>query len=241
VARVESEDPPADRPWVALNCAVSMDGRLAFAAGARARLSSPEDLRRVQRLRAEVDGIVVGVGTVVLDDPSLRVHWELLERPPGPAPARIVVDGKGRTPETARILDRSAPTIVLVSERSHRTFPSHVRTIVAGADRVDLRRAFADLRRGGLRRLLVEGGAAVLASVVRAGLFDRWTVYYAPVAIGGATAPPLLAGPEVHGFDESVRLRLAGVETLGEGFVATFVPGGPSPGAGTSGASPSAP
>jgi len=223
------EEPPADRPWVVLNCAVSMDGRLAFAGGARARLSSPEDLERVQKLRSEVDGIVVGVGTVVLDDPSLRVHWELLGRAPGPSPARIVVDGTGRTPETARVLDRSAPTIVLVSERSRRKFPSHVRTIVAGKDRVDLPRAFGELRREGHRRLLVEGGAAVLASVARAGLFDRWTVYYAPVAIGGTTAPPLLAGPETHGFDESVRLRLSGVAPLGDGFVATFVPGGPTP------------
>lgn len=227
--RPSGRDPEVDRPEVVLNCAVSMDGRLAFARGARARLSSPEDLARVQRLRAEVDGIVVGVGTVVLDDPSLRVHWELLGRPPGQAPARVVVDGKGRTPDAARVLDTSAPTFVLLSERSRRRFPSHVRTVVAGSDRVDLARAFAELRRLGLRRLLVEGGAAVLASVVREGLFDRWTVYYAPVAIGGATAPSLLAGPESRDFGESVRLRLAGVETLGEGFVATFVPGSSPP------------
>jgi len=217
-------EPPPDRPWVHLNCAVSMDGRLAFAAGARARLSSPEDLSRVQRLRSEVDGIVVGVGTVRLDDPSLRVHWELLDRKPGVAPTRIVVDGRGRTPEGARVLDRTAPTIVLLSQRSARSFPVHVGTVTAGDDRVDLRRAFAELRRRGFRRLLVEGGAAVLASVVRERLFDRWTVYYAPVVIGGATAPPMVAGPETLGFDGAVRLRLDGLERLGEGCVATYVP-----------------
>jgi 2,5-diamino-6-(ribosylamino)-4(3H)-pyrimidinone 5'-phosphate reductase len=217
--------PPPERPVVWLNCAVSLDGRLAFAEGVRARLSSPEDLERVQRLRAEVDGIVVGVGTVILDDPSLRVHWELLGRSPGPSPSRIVLDGSGRTPEAARVLDRSAPTIVATTERSRRAYPAHVRTIVAGAERVEVARLFPELRRLGLRRLLVEGGASVLASVVRAGLFDRWTVYYAPVAIGGARAPPLLAGPETHGSDEAVHVRLASVDRLGEGFLATYLPG----------------
>jgi len=217
-------DPPTDRPTVWVNCAASLDGRIAFADGARARLSSPEDLRRVQRLRADVDGIVVGVGTVTLDDPSLRVHWELIDAPPGRAPARIVLDGSGRTPERARVLDGSAPTIVATTERSHRAFPPHVRTIVAGAERVDLGRLFSELRRLGLRRLLVEGGSAVLASVVRSGLFDVWTVYYAPVGIGGAHAPSVLAGPETRDLSEAVRLTLAGVERLGEGYVATYLP-----------------
>ena len=216
--------PAPDRPTVWLNCAVSLDGRLASARGARARLSSPEDLARVQRLRAGVDGIVVGVGTVLLDDPSLRVHWELLPEPPGPAPQRIVLDGSGRTPDGARVLDGSAPTIIATTARCRRAFPAHVRTIVAGSDHVDLVRLFGELRRLGLRRLLVEGGAQVLASVTRGGLFDRWTVYYAPVAIGGSSAPPLLAGPETHGFDEAVPVELAHVERLGEGFVATYVP-----------------
>jgi 2,5-diamino-6-(ribosylamino)-4(3H)-pyrimidinone 5'-phosphate reductase len=215
---------PAGRPVVWLNCAASLDGRLAFAEGARARLSSPEDLARVQRIRAEVDGIVVGVGTVLLDDPSLRVHWELIGRPPGRAPTRIVLDGSGRTPEGARVLDRSAPTLVATTDRSRRQFPSHVRTVVAGTDRVDVRQLFSELGRLGFRRLLVEGGATVLASVVRSGLFDRWTVYYAPVAIGGARAPPVMSGPESHGPDDAVRVELSDLARVGEGFVATYLP-----------------
>jgi 2,5-diamino-6-(ribosylamino)-4(3H)-pyrimidinone 5'-phosphate reductase len=219
-----------DRPTVWLNCAVSLDGRLAFAEGARARLSSPEDLARVQRIRAEVDGIVVGVGTVILDDPSLRVHRELLGGGEGPNPSRIVLDSSGRTPEGARVLDRSAPTIVATSARSRRTFPSHVRTVAAGRDRVELAVLLAELRRAGMRRVLVEGGAQVLASFVRERLWDRWTVYYAPVAIGGRRAPPMLAGPEAHDFEEAMRVRLARVEPVGEGFVATYDPLPPAPG-----------
>ena len=230
MAAPDVRGPAAGRPTVWLNCAVSLDGRLAFAEGARARLSSPEDLERVQQLRAEVDGIVVGVGTVILDDPSLRVHWDLLRRPSGKSPYRIILDGTGRIPERARVLDGSAPTIVATTERCRRTYPSHVRRVVAGIDRVDLGGLFAVLRELGLARLLVEGGAAVLASVVRSGLFDRWTVYYAPVAIGGARAPSLLAGPESHGFDDAVRVDLVDVVRCGDGFVATYLPRRPGRG-----------
>jgi 2,5-diamino-6-(ribosylamino)-4(3H)-pyrimidinone 5'-phosphate reductase len=230
VPKGPGSEPKADRPTVWLNCAVSLDGRLAFAEGARARLSSPEDLARVQRLRAEVDGIVVGVGTVLLDDPSLRVHWDLIGRAPGRSPYRIVLDSRGRTPEASRVLDGSAPTLIATTESCRRSFPAHVRTVAAGTDRVDLAQLFLELRRLGLQRLLVEGGAAVLASTVRAGLFDRWTVYYSPVAIGGASAPPMLAGPESHSFDGAVRVELADLERSGEGFVATFLPRRPDPG-----------
>src|ERR1700683_5231537 len=101
---------PDGRPEILVNCAVSLDGRLAYAGGRRARLSRPGGLRRGQWVRADGDAVLVGVGTVLLDDPSLRVHWEMIDRPAGKNPARVVVDSNGRTPPTARVLDGSAPT-----------------------------------------------------------------------------------------------------------------------------------
>jgi 2,5-diamino-6-(ribosylamino)-4(3H)-pyrimidinone 5'-phosphate reductase len=216
--------PAPHRPAVWVNCAASLDGRLAFAGGKRAKLSSPEDLVRVQKLRANADAILVGVGTVVKDNPSLRVHWDLLDEPPRKNPTRIVVDASGRTPEGARVLDGSAPTIVATSQRSTRKYPPSVKTIVAGRERVDLPELFRKLYEQGIRRLMVEGGSEVLSSVLRAGLFDRCTVYYAPVLIGGATAPPLASGPETHGPDEATPMKLAALDRVGEGFVATYLP-----------------
>jgi 2,5-diamino-6-(ribosylamino)-4(3H)-pyrimidinone 5'-phosphate reductase len=208
--------------WV--NCAASADGRLAYAGGRRARLSSPEDLRRVQQLRANADAILVGVGTVVKDDPSLRVHWDLLVQPEARSPTRVVVDSTGRTPPTARVLDGTVPTIVATSERSRRTFPAHVQTIVAGRVRVDLAELFVRLHERGIRRLMVEGGAEILSSVLRDELFDRFTVYFAPSLIGGATAPPVASGPETNGPEETVPLRLLALDRLGEGYVVTYGP-----------------
>jgi len=214
------------RPVVWVNCAASLDGRIAFAGGRRAGLSGPEDLQRVQRIRAGADAILVGVGTVVKDDPSLRVHWELLGEPPGTNPTRVVVDASGRTPATARVLDGSTPTIIATSERSKRNFPPHVRVLVAGTTRVDLGRLFPMLYEVGVRTLMVEGGAEILSSVLRGGLFDRFTVYYAPVVVGGTTAPPVASGPETRGPEELASLELLGVERLGVGYLATYAPAG---------------
>ena len=214
------------RPVVWVNCAASLDGRIAFAGGRRAGLSGPEDLQRVQRIRADADAILVGVGTVVKDDPSLRVHWELLGESPGPNPTRIVVDASGRTPATARVLDGSTQTIIATSERSTRSFPPHIRVLVAGATRVDLPRLLPMLYEVGVRTLMVEGGAEILSSVLRAGLFDRFTVYYAPVVVGGLTAPAVASGPETRGPDDLATLELLGVERLGTGYVATYAPAG---------------
>jgi len=220
-------EPKERRPFVWVNCAASLDGRLAFAGGKRAGLSCPEDLERVQRLRAEADAILVGVGTVVKDDPSLRVHWELLGRPPGKNPTRVVVDATGRTPTNARVLDGSTPTIIATSAQSSRKFPPHIRTIVAGMHRVDLGQLFTALLNLGVRRLLVEGGAEILSSVLRERRFDRFTIYYAPTIIGGATAPPVVSGPETRGSDDAVGLELVGTERIGVGYFATYVPTGP--------------
>lgn len=214
------------RPAVWVNCAVSLDGRLAYAGGKRAALSGPEDLVRVQRLRAGSDAILVGVGTVVKDDPSLRVHWELLGEPAGRNPTRVVVDASGRTPTNARVLDGSTPTIVATSERSARAFPSHVKRLVAGKDRVDLHRLLSQLYDLGVRKLMVEGGAEILSSVLRDGLFDRFSVYYAPMVVGGATAPPMVSGPETTGPDDVAPLELIGLERLGTGYLATYAPSG---------------
>lgn len=217
-------DSPTRRPSVRVNCAVSLDGRLAYAGGRRANLSGPEDLTRVQRLRAGSDAVLVGVGTVVADDPSLRVHWEMLGDAVGREPWRIVLDPKGRTPPTARFLDGAAPTIVATSAESTRAWPDSVRVLRSGSRHIDLPHLFRQLFDLGMRSVLVEGGARVLASVLRSRLFDELTVYVAPRLIGGTTAPPLMTGDECVGPEGVVPLRRTGVAPLGEGILLTFQP-----------------
>ncbi len=214
------------RPRVLVNCAVSLDGRLAYAGGARARLSGPEDLIRVMRIRAASDGVVVGVGTVLADDPSLRVHRELLGETGGRAPYRIVLDSRGRTPEGARVLDGSAPTLLATAADCPRRFPEGIERYRGGTGRVDLEGLLGNLADRGFRQILVEGGAEVLSSFFRAGLVDRATVYIAPWLIGGHTAPPLLGGPECPDAAATIPAGPVTAEPLGAGLLLTFSPPG---------------
>jgi 2,5-diamino-6-(ribosylamino)-4(3H)-pyrimidinone 5'-phosphate reductase len=213
-----------ERPFVWANCAISLDGRLAYAGGRRARLSGPEDLRRVHALRAECQAIVVGIGTVRADDPSLRVKWELLGRPPGAEPTRVILDSKGAVPAGAKVLDGSIPTLIATAQGSRRTYPPGVETFAAGSERVDLEALLHELHRRGNRQILVEGGSGVLAAFFRAGLVDRFTVFVASTLIGGASAPTLLTGPETVDAGSALYLERGAARAVDDGWLLTYSP-----------------
>jgi 2,5-diamino-6-(ribosylamino)-4(3H)-pyrimidinone 5'-phosphate reductase len=215
------------RPRVHINCAVSLDGRLAYAGGRRALLSGPADLKRVQELRAASDAILVGIGTILTDDPSLRVHWDLLDRPPGREPLRVVLDSQGRIPPTARVLavaPNGQRTAVATGVDCSREFPPGVLHFRAGGDRVDLVALLAQLHGRGIASVMVEGGSRVLASFLTEGLFDRLTVYVAPVVIGGVSAPPMAGGPEAVGPAGTVPLHRERVVPMDDGALLEFTP-----------------
>lgn len=199
------------RPTVLLNCAASLDGKLAAADGSPLRLSDEADLRRVHRLRADCDAILVGIGTVRADDPSLRVKPALLGSDAQAArdPLRVVLDSRGRTPEDARVLDGSAPTLVVHAEGVERDWGAGENVAVPERDgRLDLDAVLAALAARGVASVLVEGGGRVLRSFLEAGAWDGFTLYQAPVLIGGrgpslwpggASDPPWNVGDRAQG------------------------------------------
>jgi riboflavin-specific deaminase-like protein len=209
-----------------INCAISLDGKLAFAGGRRARLSSEEDMARVHRLRAECDGILVGSGTVLMDDPSLGVDWAKAGIRPGRPPTRIVLDSRGRLPAGSRVFVGSQPTLVATVRTNLRRYlgADVVRT---QGKRVDWRELFSLLSQRKFRRVLVEGGAEVLTTLLATNLWDRLTIYVAPVLIGGTTAPSLIAGPDSPDESRLLRLSLTKVEKLGPGSLLTLEPSAP--------------
>ncbi|EQD28136.1 2,5-diamino-6-hydroxy-4-(5-phosphoribosylamino)pyrimidine 1-reductase, partial [mine drainage metagenome] len=174
------------------------------------------------------DGILVGIRTVLLDDPGLRVDWRRIGEEERPGPVRLVVDSRGRTPASARVLDGRAPTLVLTTRAGAPAFPPGVPTLVAGEERVDLAAAFRELRGRGMERILVEGGGEIISSLLEAGLFDRWTVYVAPCAIGGQTAPRVVGGRDRPPGMPSVPLRLLSAERLADGLLVTWAPAAPA-------------
>ena len=221
---------------VVVNAAASADGKLSHRGREQVAISGPEDFDRVDRLRAESDAVMVGVGTVLADDPHLTLDDpELIDqRVAGddPAhPARVVADSRGRTPTDARVLDDTATTYVLVSEAASSERVADLRDagaeiVTAGRERVDLAAALDALADRGIDQLMVEGGGEIIFSLFDAGLVDELTVFVGGMIVGGRDAPTLADG---EGFvEEFPTLSLAGVERLDDGVLLRWVPE-PSP------------
>lgn len=212
---------------VTINAAMTLDGKIATAAGDSA-ISSKQDLKRVHRLRADSDAVMVGISTVLADDPMLTAR--LVK---GKNPARIIVDSRGRIPPDSRLLRTASETrtIVAVTAQATEDVVGRIRqsggeVIVAGKETVDLKKLFSTLAKMGFRRLLVEGGGELNWSVLRLGLADALIVTVAPRIAGGRLAPTLVEG---DGFDliaKGVKLKLSKVERKKTGeLVLHYKPG----------------
>jgi 2,5-diamino-6-(ribosylamino)-4(3H)-pyrimidinone 5'-phosphate reductase len=212
---------------VVVNAAMSADGKLSSRRREQIAISGPEDFDRVDRVRADSDAIMVGVGTVLADDPSLTLdddgrRHRRAEDGLDADPARVVADSRARTPPDARILDDDARTVVLVSEaapaeRVYALAEAGARIIEAGTQRVDLPAALDELADEGVDRLMVEGGGELIFSLFEAGLVDELSVFVGSTIIGGREAPTLADG---EGFvEEFPSLSLAGVERLDDGVL----------------------
>nr|WP_239029004.1 GTP cyclohydrolase II RibA [Pseudonocardia acidicola] len=182
-------DPPADRPYVVLKYAQTLDGRIATAGGDSKWISGEEERVVSHALRAACDAVMVGVGTVLRDDPRLTVRLV-----PGASPLRVVLDSTLRTPSNALLLDGDPVTVVLTTDRATehdrkrlRETGAGIRVLPPGPGGVDLVAGLRVLRECGVRSLLVEGGARVITSLLSAGLVDRVVVGTAPKIIGAGT------------------------------------------------------
>ena len=206
------------RPHVTVNCAMSADGKIGFVTGKQAKISGGEDLRRVHRLRAASDAIVVGVDTVLADDPKLTVKAEYAR---GGNPIRIVLDSNGRTPAGAHVLDGKAPTIVVTNSKCSRTFPN-AESIRCGVGRVDIGGLLKILSRRGIRNVLVEGGESVIWSFVSEGLADEVKIYVGSMVLGGRGGPTPAGGSGVTRIEDAIPLRLERVRRLGDGVLLEY-------------------
>jgi diaminohydroxyphosphoribosylaminopyrimidine deaminase / 5-amino-6-(5-phosphoribosylamino)uracil reductase len=208
------------RPHVTLKAAASLDGRLADVHGASRWITGEVARARAHRLRAESDAIVVGIGTVLRDDPRLDVR---LEEPWPREPLRVVLDSSARTPPQARILAAGIParTVIAVGQSAPververlRAAGATLLTCPGGDGRVDPRGLLAALFAQDVRAVLVEGGGEVHATFLEAGLVDRVAVFLAPIFLGGREAPAVVMG---HGLDlkSAARLGPLSVTALG--------------------------
>jgi 3,4-dihydroxy 2-butanone 4-phosphate synthase/GTP cyclohydrolase II len=206
----------SDRPHVVLKYAQTLDGRIATATGDARWISGEAERRISHALRAACDAVLVGVGTVIQDDPQLTVRMV-----PGASPLRVVLDSTLRLPLDARILEAEAPTTILTTDgsppdRRHALAARSigVEVLPAGPHGVDVAAALAALARAGVETLLVEGGSRVITSLLSAGVVDRLVVGVAPTIIGQGTEAVGALG--ITSVADGVKLANHAVHLVGE-------------------------
>ena len=221
------------KPYVILNAAMTLDGKIATKTGS-SEISGPEDLERVHEIRKNADGIMVGIGTVLADDPRLTVHK--IPSSKSDNPIRVVVDNKARTPIDFRILNDDADTIIAVGSICDENNPdsdedavSRAKAISQKADvfyssktPVDLVEFMDYLYSKGIRTLMLEGGATLNFSMIKDNLIDEVRICIAPMIAGGRDAKTFFDGEGFDYMKDAVKLELIKSYSCGKDFVMEY-------------------
>ncbi|NQE45864.1 2,5-diamino-6-ribosylamino-4(3H)-pyrimidinone 5'-phosphate reductase [ANME-1 cluster archaeon GoMg2] len=218
-----------NRPFVFINLAMSADGKISTVKRRQIMISGADDFDRVDALRAECDAIMVGIGTVLADDPSLTVKsakMREIRRNAGKAenPLRVVVDSKARTPIDAEILNKGeGARVIAVSEQAIvedvGKLGDKAEIMVGGMDAVDLKKLLYLLWQRGVNRLMVEGGATLNWSLLSQELVDEVYIYVGNIIIGGEGAPTPVDGSGFLSEEAMTKLELLSTERIDEGVL----------------------
>lgn len=208
---------------------MTLDGKIATSSGS-SNISGAKDLERVHELRKDCDGIMVGIGTVLADDPRLTVHK--IDAKPSDNPVRIVVDSKCRTPADARITNGDAKTIIAMANEYKDEFKASdkyeilkskgVKFFFSGDVQVDLKMLMIYLHEEGINKLMLEGGSTLNFSMIKAGLIDEISICVAPMVVGGVNAKTFFDGEGFNTMDESVKLKLIDYYRLDKDFILNY-------------------
>ena len=222
------------KPFVTAKFAVSLDGKIATKSGDSKWISGEEARKYVHNLRYTADAIMAGVNTVLADDPHLTARS--CGGRGGTArkqPLRVIVDGKGRTPLTARVFRQPGKTLLVLGKMAtpeektaFAQVSAEVLELPSAEGWVDLEKLLKALGEREITSVLVEGGGILLGSLFDCGLVDKVTAFIAPIIIGGKEAKTAVSGEGVGKVVDSLRLERIRVEKFGEdlmvsGYVAT--------------------
>jgi diaminohydroxyphosphoribosylaminopyrimidine deaminase/5-amino-6-(5-phosphoribosylamino)uracil reductase len=217
-------------PFIILKVAATVDGKLATRNGESQWITGETSRRFVHRLRDQVDGVVVGIGTVLKDDPMLTARIK-----GGRDPYRIVFDSRLRIPENAKVVDLSpskaivATTEMASQDKIERLRKKGVRVLISDSKsgKVDLKASLLKLGEMGMMNLLVEGGSEINGSFLDQGLIDKIFLFLSPKLIGDPLAPGIFSGAGFASLKEALsikdlRVRKIGEDILVEGYPEKF-------------------
>ena len=222
---------------IILNAATSIDGKIATVSG-DTRISSILDLKRVHRLRCKSDVVLVGISTVINDDPLLTIRYGM-DKKGTKNPIRIIIDSKARIPlqskivktanqiETRLVVTSKAPSTNLkkLEERGLKIIMLEQRredkekVVEDSTEKVDLKKLFNQLEEEGVSHVLVEGGGEINWSIIKNNLFNEIIVTISPMIIGGKNAISLVGGEGYKTIDESLKVKLSRIQKKNNGEI----------------------
>jgi diaminohydroxyphosphoribosylaminopyrimidine deaminase / 5-amino-6-(5-phosphoribosylamino)uracil reductase len=218
-------------PFVTAKYAMTLDGKIATSSGDSKWISSPESRAEVHRLRSVVDAVLVGVGTVIADNPELTARPPFVEE--YRTPYRIIIDSSGRTPLQSKLLQdkEAAKTIIVTTSSAPADFAGAVTSfganiIVTGrsAVGVDMRAALMVLGKRQITSVLAEGGSSLLGSLFDNRLIDKLLVFIAPRLAGGRNALTPVGGEGIRLMSEAVTLDPVKARTIGPDVLVSGYP-----------------
>ena len=206
-------------PEIILNCAASADGKIALPDRKKITLSNKEDFDRVHRLRSECDAILVGIGTVIEDNPKLTTR-----NGKGINPTRIILDTNFRIPKNANVLDGESKTIVAVGENTSVKQNPNIEIIKCGFKQIDLLKLLPELKTRGINKIQVEGGETVMWSFLEKNLFTKLYIFISNVVIGGTETPTIAGGNGSNDVTNILKLEVKNAEIMGNGVLIEYAP-----------------
>ena len=198
---------------IIINSAMTIDGKISSRSG-NSCISSRKDLIRVHKLRSKVDAIVVGINTVIIDNPMLNIRF--IRNHHIIPPTRIIIDSHGRIPLDSKILKSAAKikTMIVVTKQASRDTIEQIKksgayVIIIGSKLVNLKKLFRTLYDMGYRKILVEGGGELNWSCLHHGIVTELIITIAPKIIGGRNAITLVEGIGYSTISQGIKLKLA--------------------------------
>jgi len=198
--------------YVILNAAMSVDGKISTKNN-DSSISSKMDLIRVHKLRSSVDGIMVGISTVLMDNPILSVRFPTRSTK---NPTRIIIDSNARIPLDSNIIRSSKKIQTIIATTQHAS-PRKIKqlqnkggqVIVTGNRKVNIKKLFQILEKMSFKKILVEGGGEINWSVLKLGIINELIVTISPVVVGGRDAKTLVEGVGFENIANGIKLKLS--------------------------------
>ena len=212
-----------NRPYVIINCAMSADGKIASPSGKQLRISNEEDIKRMYNLRNSCDAVLVGINTILSDNPKLTVKDEYVENPKNPI--RIILDVHCRTKTNALAVDDKAKTLIITNGECDKNYSSTVEVVQCDVDfegLIDLEKMLEILSEHGIKKLMVEGGSTVIWNFLKQGFVDDLYVFIGPVIIGGKYTPSMADGEGISTEGDLINLEIVEVSKLNDGILVHY-------------------